>query len=609
MSRLLIRVLALSCIAECFILCPSPKVRPASAAPPPGYVLVWSDEFNGTALDLTKWGHLHPGLVRNGRNAVQAIDAVSVSGGNLVIRTYSDYDPTNPDPPLPPQHYTGMIQTGGDLTGAPPGCAPDPDQLDPPGNKYMPLYGYIEASIHFDGESGMWHSFFVTTPKGLLQGPMLPQDRGMEMDIVEHKKIQGSGQPGDPAIDVSNQADAARHWFTQNSPVCPSTPDVLHAGSGRVGTGLADGFHTYGLEWTPEFLKYYYDGIVVWAVNNSADTPVSHTNEYILLCGEVPLPGQANAYGSLPPGGFGPRGASNNPKMTVDYVRVYQDVVPPAVVTDLSVPSVAKNNVAVSWTAPGDDGTGQQVTEYDLRYSSSPITALNFDSATRVTTSAPNISGWKECSLIGWLSCGTKYFAIKSKDEAGNWSGISNVPSAAPVCGGPNILAECPAPEEDTTAPVDVADLSITSIGKLNMAVSWTAPGDDGTTGTASEYDFRYSTSTINASNFGSATRLPIHTPNAAGSGECQLVEGLPACTMYYFALKTRDEWGNWSGISNVPNATTVCVQNILAECNGGGGAAKRPVPNDETPRVFSCGPCEIPVPVLTLLAEIHRVE
>ena len=203
----------------------------------------------------------------------------------------------------------------------------------------------------------MWHSFFVTTPKGLLQGPMLPQDRGMEMDIVEHKKIQGSGQPGDPAIDVSNQADAARHWLTQNSPVCPSTPEVLHAGSGRVGTGLADGFHTYGLAWAPEFLKYYYDGIVVWAVNNSADTPVSHTNEYILLCGEVPLPGQANAYGSLPPGGFGPRGASNNPKMTVDYVRVYQDVVPPAVVTDLSVPSVAKNNVAVSWTAPGDDGT------------------------------------------------------------------------------------------------------------------------------------------------------------------------------------------------------------------------------------------------------------
>src|SRR5205814_5940728 len=100
MSRLLIRVLALSCIAECFILCPSPKVRPASAAPPPGYVLVWSDEFSGTALDLTKWGHLHPGQARDGRNAVQAIDAVSVSGGNLVIRTYSDYDPTNPDPPL-----------------------------------------------------------------------------------------------------------------------------------------------------------------------------------------------------------------------------------------------------------------------------------------------------------------------------------------------------------------------------------------------------------------------------------------------------------------------------------------------------------------------------
>jgi len=49
MRRLLIRVLALSSIAELCILCSQPIVRPAGAAVPPGYVLVWSDEFNGTA--------------------------------------------------------------------------------------------------------------------------------------------------------------------------------------------------------------------------------------------------------------------------------------------------------------------------------------------------------------------------------------------------------------------------------------------------------------------------------------------------------------------------------------------------------------------------------
>src|SRR5687767_7901131 len=154
-----IRILYLSCIASFCILCPSPGVPPAGAAQPPGYVEVWADEFNGTTLDTNKWGHTRPGYPRGGRIAIQSTDAVSVSGGNLVIRTYSDaVDPNDPDPP-PMQHYTGMIQSGVATTEGE--CQMPPDELVPPGNKYKPLYGYIEASIDFDGASGMWHSFFM----------------------------------------------------------------------------------------------------------------------------------------------------------------------------------------------------------------------------------------------------------------------------------------------------------------------------------------------------------------------------------------------------------------------------------------------------------------
>ncbi len=55
--------------------------------------------------------------------------------------------------------------------------------------------------------------------------------------------------------------------------------------------------------------------------------------------------------------------------------------------------------------------------------------------------------------------------------------------------------------------------------------------------------------------------------PHAAGLFECLLVPGLPSCTTYYFALKTRDEAGNWSGISNLPNATTDCSGTKVAKC------------------------------------------
>src|SRR6185437_9203886 len=194
---------------------------------------------------------------RPDRIAIQRTDAVSVSGGNLVIRTYSGgyADPNDPDPPpVTLTHYTGMIQSGVATTQGE--CQMPPDELVPTGNKYLPRYGYIEASIDFDGAPGMWHSFFMNTPNNLLHGPLDEHLRGMEMDIVEHKKMAGS-------TNVETQAPTALHWLTGTSPsICyPNTPSSLSAGggphSGTPGTSLAVGFHTYGLEWTPDYLKFY----------------------------------------------------------------------------------------------------------------------------------------------------------------------------------------------------------------------------------------------------------------------------------------------------------------------------------------------------------------
>ena len=119
----------------------------------------------------------------------------------------------------------------------------------------------------------------------------------------------------------------------------------------------------------------------------------------------------------------------------------------------------------------------------------------------------------------------------------------------------------------DTTPPATVTDLWIFFISTYTLALSWTAPGDDGNIGTASEYDLRYSTSPITEANWDLATRVTGESkPSEAGSHETFYVRGLSSGTTYYFALKTADEVPNWSGLSNVVSETTPQNQPPIAD-------------------------------------------
>jgi hypothetical protein len=91
-----------------------------------------------------------------------------------------------------------------------------------------------------------------------------------------------------------------------------------------------------------------------------------------------------------------------------------------------------------------------------------------------------------------------------------------------------------------------------------SLTVTWTAPGDDSITGTASSYDIRYSETPLTKSNWGSATQVSGELlPKLAGSTESFTISGLSPGITYYVAIKTSDEAGNWSGISNIVSATT----------------------------------------------------
>jgi len=111
----------------------------------------------------------------------------------------------------------------------------------------------------------------------------------------------------------------------------------------------------------------------------------------------------------------------------------------------------------------------------------------------------------------------------------------------------------------DSIPPDPVVDLAVESTGSNTATLTWAAPGDDGSEGTASVYDLRYSTSPIDEGNFDSATRATgLPHPQPVGSEESFMVKGLDFNTTYYFGLVTEDEQVNRSTLSNIPSGTTL---------------------------------------------------
>lgn len=113
---------------------------------------------------------------------------------------------------------------------------------------------------------------------------------------------------------------------------------------------------------------------------------------------------------------------------------VITDAAAPGRVLDLSAYSVFPNQAILNWTAPGNDGFFGQAASYDIRYSTTPITDnSSFDAATRVPqVSQPQPAGYFENFAVNGLNPDiTYYFALRTADEAPNWSEISDFATAA----------------------------------------------------------------------------------------------------------------------------------------------------------------------------------
>ena len=258
------------------------------------YHLFWEDEFEGTELNPMDW------KITEGprKGAVNVSDTIEVSDGYLSISTYTaDNQPGN----LNDVHHTGFVSTA---------------------NKLLHPFGYYEARVRMDAvESGAWHAFWLmpggTTPNW---GDFPDASTGAEVDIFEYRHSRKKWRNNDIVIDMIDKIHYGILWngyWGQKQKADNPVVDPLD------GSSLVDGqFHNYGVLITPDKYEFYFDGEKLWETTEGVTYAYSH----VLLTSEVTEAGdekQGWFANHAPDEGYGVKGASTNPKFTIDWVRIY----------------------------------------------------------------------------------------------------------------------------------------------------------------------------------------------------------------------------------------------------------------------------------------------
>ncbi|HVW94809.1 MAG TPA: family 16 glycosylhydrolase [Mucilaginibacter sp.] len=223
--------------------------------------LVWSDEFNGSSVDGSKWNidNGNPN-VNNEREYYQAANA-TVTGGNLVITAKN-------------QSVGGQPFTSAKLNTS---------------GKFSVTYGRIEARIKLPAFQGSWPAFWMLgTNIGSVGWPQCG-----EIDIMEQ-------------VNTNNTILGTMHWNSGNG----------HAQYGSSTGATATDYHVYAVEWDTNSIRWYVDNTLYVTgniQNNINNTGAFHLPFYIILNLAVggDLPGQTVNTNALPA------------SMYVDYVRVY----------------------------------------------------------------------------------------------------------------------------------------------------------------------------------------------------------------------------------------------------------------------------------------------
>lgn len=242
---------------------------PGTPQPPPPWRLVWSDEFDGTVLDTTKWVHDTGG---NGWGNAELeyysdrVENARLENGDLVIEARQEA--------FGGRSYTSArIKTQGLAQWT---------------------YGRVEARIQIPRGQGLWPAFWMLGNNiGQVGWPTCGEIDIMENIGKEPQTIHG----------------------TVHGPGYSGANGISSAYNLRTGA-FADTFHVFAIEWQPGTIRWYVDS-TLYKVVYSGHVPGQFVFDhpfFIIL--------------NVAVGGYWP----GNPDQTtvfpqtmrVDYVRVYQ---------------------------------------------------------------------------------------------------------------------------------------------------------------------------------------------------------------------------------------------------------------------------------------------
>lgn len=241
-----------SCLAS-----DAPPVDLPAAPQGKSWKLAWQDEFEGKTLDETKWNRLGDSKRRDG---YWIKDEAYLDGeGHLVLRTRKEGD----------RYICGAVNTR---------------------NKFEHCFGLYIARCKLPKEPGHWPAFWLMT-----DGVNKLEDQGRdgtEIDIIEVPWRDG-------------RLTCNLHWNGYGK-------EHKSDGTKFQSPEVMEGWHTFGLVWTPTEYIFYIDGTEKW---RSSAGGVSQVPEFVKLTEEIGTWGGDIQKARLPD------------YFEVDYVRVY-DAVP-----------------------------------------------------------------------------------------------------------------------------------------------------------------------------------------------------------------------------------------------------------------------------------------
>lgn len=253
---------------------------------PPGYALVFNDEFSGTTLDRAKWFtryiYSSETLDRlNDENQRYADnDNHKLAGGVLYLTAKRN----KLSRPSGVNYESGMIRSD-----------------------YTLRYGFLEARVKMPGGLGVWPAFWLNSDvseTGKLSHPP-------EIDVFEFVNNGKDDRIHEIHSAVTKDPHNETRFFYEHPAFKRSIQNY------RAPFNFNEGFHTIAAEWTPSEVSVFVDGLKIysrsfrWVYNDGSLAGPAHVLLNLAIGGQWA-------------GRYGIDDSAFPQALAVDWVRVYQ---------------------------------------------------------------------------------------------------------------------------------------------------------------------------------------------------------------------------------------------------------------------------------------------